>query len=146
MIHFLSNSFSFPVFSKIEIYISAISHSTDLKFWTNILIDRPYKILTSKTGNVMIHFLSNSFSFPVFSKLEIYISAISHSTGLKFWTNTYIGGSYKIMNSKTWNVNIHFLLISISFPVLKLKMKKILLCISQTFLNKSIWNFEQVST
>ena len=42
----------------------------DTPFWDN----RPYKILTSKTGNIMVHFLLNSISFPVFSKLESTIS------------------------------------------------------------------------
>ena len=55
-------------------YISVIFHPIDLKFWTNNHIDVLYKIMTSKTGNVMIHFLLNWFSFPVFAKLELTIS------------------------------------------------------------------------
>ena len=74
--------------------------------------------MTSETGNVMIHFLLISFSFPVFVKLELTISAISYPIDLKFWSNTHMCGSYKIMPSKTGNVIIHFLLIWFSFPVL----------------------------
>ena len=74
-------------------------------------------MMTSKTGNVMIHFLLISFSFPVFSKLEstrsqpFLIQLICNFEQIPSYR------SYKILTSKTGNVMVHFLLSSISFPV-----------------------------
>ena len=56
------------------VYISAIFFPIHMKFVIDFHMGRPYKIMPSKTGNIIIHFLIFLFSFLVFAMFELTIS------------------------------------------------------------------------